>query len=349
MSQGPILIVGASGRAAAAWMKRRGFEPWVIDRFADADTQRLAVTQRCEPEDYPHSLWKYARQAPPMPWMFTGGLECLGANLDSIGFGRDLIGTNHEHFHELRDPHCFSRIIHELGEQAPRIIGKDDLKPSPPQKRYLWKPGLSGGLGIMEWPQGDVTIGSDGVVQEIVSGQPVSAAFENHRLLGTAIQLTGESWLHAPRFHYAGNIRVDNMRHRDCFARVGHALADRYSLRGAWGLDAIDDGERLWFLECNPRFTASMELYEPNLNRAKAIYYAPRALVFPEHGPWDESLAHADNVWQRGDFADIPMPGTRIEPGQPVLTIFAAEPTSERCLIKLKCVAAELDRVFGVA
>ena len=127
-------------------------------------------------------------------------------------------------------------------------------------------------------------------------------------------------------------------------------------------------------MEINPRYTASTEVYElrsgcpvmlgkiaehqqdgadcfaPGITPdivGKAIYYAPHRLTVPASGPWDESLAHADDVWRRPDFADIPHPGEVIEPGHPVLTILTEAPDEAACLAQLQSRAAELDRLFG--
>lgn len=79
----------------------------------------------------------------------------------------------------------------------------------------------------------------------------------------------------------------------------------------------------------------------------KAIYYAPHHLTFPASGPWDDSLAHADDVWRRPDFADIPHAGDAIERGHPVLTILADGADYGDCLDRLQSRAADLDRLFA--
>jgi predicted ATP-grasp superfamily ATP-dependent carboligase len=48
------------------------------------------------------------------------------------------------------------------------------------------------------------------------------------------------------------------------------------------------------------------------------------------------------------EFADIPHPGSMIEPGQPVFTLFASAPTEAECINQLQAKAAECDRLFGV-
>ena len=52
----------------------------------------------------------------------------------------------------------------------------------------------------------------------------------------------------------------------------------------------------------------------------KAILYADAAVVVPNDFT-RRMLRHINGPWPR--YADIPAPGTKIESGQPVLTIFA--------------------------
>jgi len=76
----------------------------------------------------------------------------------------------------------------------------------------------------------------------------------------------------------------------------------------------------------------------------KAVYYAPHAIRFPHSGPWDADLAAPFDPWRVPGFADIPEAGAHIEPGWPVLTLFA-EGTNARQLLQSR--AAELDSLFS--
>ena len=51
-----LLIVGASGRAAATSAIRAGWRPFVIDLFADEDTSRLCSVLQCPLDGYPHGF-----------------------------------------------------------------------------------------------------------------------------------------------------------------------------------------------------------------------------------------------------------------------------------------------------
>lgn len=156
---------------------------------------------------------------------------------------------------------------------------------------------------------------------------------------------------------------------------LGNMNDVRSQLSGVFGADFIIANEKAYLVEINPRYPASAELVaharmeplgflkgcyrEPHsLWKAKtwttwpkvigkAIYYAPHRVTFPESGPWDESLAHAADVWRRPDFADIPHAGDVIEAGHPVLTILTEAASEADCLHQLQSRAAELDRLFG--
>jgi uncharacterized protein len=125
-------------------------------------------------------------------------------------------------------------------------------------------------------------------------------------------------------------------------------------------------------LEVNPRYTASTEVLEraggcsmlklhravfegrpaqssrcpaPAAVVAKGILYAAQPLVFPDPGPWSESLK---GPIENAGYADIPSPGEMIQRGQPVLTIFASASTADACLRILHRRVRDLDhRLWG--
>ena len=356
MTGGPLLIVGASGRAAAASAIRAGFQPLVIDLFADADTQRLAPTLRCEAKDYPNGLVALAKQMPPMPWMYTGGLENHPDIVDTISRERPLLGNPSEVLKQVRDPFRLAAAIRGAGGRFPetslQACGTSDgnafaLSAAAGLLRKSFT--SAGGLGIRDAKPGN-ELSDDEYFQEFISGEPISAAFENDRLIGVCRQLCDVPWLHARPYNYCGNIRHDYSIYNAEFARIGQHLAAMFHLMGRWGLDAIATSQRVWFLEVNPRYTASMELFEHETTTSigKAIYYAAKQITFPTNGPWDASLARCSDVMALHEFADMPAPGTVIDADQPVLTFFVQATSVFLCLFKMKAIAANLDRLFGV-
>src|SRR5687767_11650245 len=88
----PLIILGASARAAAQSAARGGFAPYAADLFADEDLR--ACCPAVQVSDYPAGLEAAAREFPPGPWMYTGGLENHPALVDRIATQRPLWGNS---------------------------------------------------------------------------------------------------------------------------------------------------------------------------------------------------------------------------------------------------------------
>ena len=359
-----ILILGASARAAAASARRAGLEPFAIDLFADADTRRLCECLRCPPDEYPDGLFQLARQAPPMPWMYTGGLENYPELVGELAKERELWGNGPGVLSAVRHPSALDNLPCHVARFAEVLRPPCEWRFGWPERDCVRKPVRGSGGGGIRFARRDDVTHPDFYYQEFIDGPPMSAVFaadsDTPVALGVASQLVGTPWLHARRFQYAGNVT----RPWDDNPVWGwsHDLCRVTGLRGLFGLDYIGHGMHV--VDVNPRYVASVEVHEfatgtsllrrtqppPSANRVvgKAIYYAPHRLMVPASGPWDESLAHSADVWRRPDFADIPHPGDVIEPGQPVLTILAEADTETECLRRLQSKAAELDHLFGV-
>ncbi len=363
-----ILILGASARAAAASARRAGLEPFAIDLFADRDTQKICETLRCPAGDYPEGLFRLARTAPPMPWMYTGGLENYPDLVGELAKERELWGNGPEVLRVVRDPFQISEHLQRWGHgishpECQRVA------PMSSATKWLRKPRCgAGGAGISIATAEDLDEDSH-FFQEFVEGVTRSAVFFGEpggvNLFGTTNQLVGASWLHAIPFQYCGNI-VNNELVLGFDEILFGALHLTTELSCSWcfGVDFIENEESCSLIEVNPRYTASVEVIECSSRVSifgshgpeqqcnpvgKAIYYAADRVTFPASGPWDDSLAHADDVWKRPDFADIPQPGEVIEAGHPILTILTDADSEDACLAKLKRRAAELDRLFGFA
>lgn len=370
-----LLILGASARAAAASARRAGLEPFAIDLFADRDTQLLGDCLRCPPDEYPEGLFRLARQVPPMPWMYTGGLENYPELIGELAKERELWGNGPDVLRRVRDPFALSNLLSANGHAHPRVLPATG--PLPDEGSWLRKPLRgSAGFGIGHARRSDRT-STRHFYQEFVVGQPMSMVFVSRVGLVPTRQLVGMPWLHAAPFRYAGSIGPVDYSTLDMqdVSRSGFRLATHAGMKGLFGIDFVHDEQRDHVIEVNPRYPASVEViehaggiavvsrhqlafgrgqYQPALLKptcvvGKAIYYADRPITFPAEGPWDDSLAHVTDVWRRPDFADIPHPGDVIDAGHPVLTFFTEADSEEVCLRRLQLRAAELDRLFGVS
>lgn len=263
-----LLILGASARAAAASAVRGGVEPYAIDLFADVDTQQLCECVRCPFEDYPEGLFRLAANSPPMPWMYTGGLENYPDLITELAAERPLWGNSAAVLNVVRDPFALARIGDELGFATPTTVPSDNA-PSLPG-RWLRKPlNGSGGHGIRVFQDGEtISDPSRFVLQEYIPGPAMSAIYVSNRthceIIGVTEQLVGEPWLHAKPFAYAGNIGPIDVGgvSRQKLTALGTRLAQRTGLIGVWGIDFILNDGTPFVIEINPRYTASVEVFE---------------------------------------------------------------------------------------
>ncbi len=283
-----LLIMGASVRAAAWSARRARFSVFAADLFADVDLKACAGLVRVD--DYPSELVAVGQTAPPGPWMYTGGLENHPSIVDAISLRRPLWGISGRGIRRVRSP---DQLEHALRANGLLYPAWSDLPPSGPDPWLKKRRASCGGLHVQPvvprtaspGPTGSRSEGIEGRsdepeqprgrdhwYQQFVDGTSCSAVFvatdQQCRLLGVSRQLTGNGGLdnHAPRhpFRYVGSVGPLDLGDKveNSFREVGICLAERFQLRGLFGVDAILAGGRVWTIEVNPRYTASVEVLE---------------------------------------------------------------------------------------
>ncbi len=264
----PIVLCGASTRAAAFSALRAGFRPWCVDLFADRDLQACCPVT-CVTGKYPESLIDAVSALEPGPWMYTGGLENHPTLVRRMSGQRELWGNNADVLRLARDPIYVTNAVRLAGLPAPRIA--TSATASPDRKlRWLVKPLRgAGGRDITLLPAGQLQDpGPRFYLQEYIEGEPAAAVFvgdsQSASLLGFTQQLVGEAFCNATAFHYCGSIGPTPLgdKLRIALERLGSAVTLACHLRGLFGIDGIlRDGE-FWPVEINPRYTASIEVLE---------------------------------------------------------------------------------------
>ena len=182
-------------------------------------------------------------------------------------------------------------------------------------------------------------------------------------LLGVARQLVGEAWTGASRFQYCGSISPWSLptAAEKLLRKLGEVLTAEFGLVGLFGVDLVLDGQRLWTIEVNPRYTAAVEIVEraqlthaidwhlndrgnvpfsPSLLDKNSAYHG-KAILFSKH---DATISGEFTRWAlaQPDLADIPQAGAPVLAGQPVLTVFAAAQSSRLIVPALKSRMAQL-------
>ncbi len=379
--RGPLIIVGASVRAAAMSALRAGYRPFGIDLFADQDLRRIAECRRVEMSNYPAGIGPQLRDAPPGPWVYTGGLENYPELIEEWRRGRVLIGNGADVLAKVRDPIwlCdnlpFAVSMNDVfqasrerdrPEDGGRATSPVAYAPGSPNPEWLRKPLRSaGGIGIEKW-SGE-PLPPDSYLQRFIHGESVSGVVVGTdagcRCIGSSRQLIGETWLHAQPFRYCGSIgpRRLTVDERVSWENIGNTLARIACVRGVFGVDAVRNDAGLTVIEVNPRYPASAEVLEwgervslldetsaaPNGQMVgKAVYFAAQPTRFPASGLWDEVLTSEWDAWEMPGFADIPAPGELFQAGDPVITMFSRGRDEIECLEQLRRTAYELSELL---
>ena len=359
-----VLILGASARAAIHSARRAGLTPHAADLFADRDAAAYATVRRCDLADYPDGLERLAESFPPMPWLYTGGLENHPDLVDRVAAKRPLLGNAGGVLRKVRGRAALEEMIDRI-TGIPKVVLNGTADPDTMWLRKTY--GSSGGLGV-SWAT-DLTPRDGTYLQGYVPGKCYSVAFfdciASTNWYDVTEQLVSTEWLHAGEFQYAGSIgphRHDEEFDWEIQEKHGRTGSWR-ELISPWGIDLVDGNGFMHLVDVNPRYTASMEVLEHATGRSaltgvqraghmpgvvgKAVYYAPHAMRFPEVAAIERAIEVAADPWALPEYANIPAVGCVIDAGQPVLSFFERAADAEACRAALKRRAAELDALFA--
>ncbi|MEX0777645.1 MAG: ATP-grasp domain-containing protein [Phycisphaeraceae bacterium] len=371
-------MIGASARAAAQSALRAGYRPWCIDMFADRDLREAAPVRRVPAGTYPAGILKLLQDGDvpaEAPVLFTGAMENHLDIVQAIAMQRELLTSGVEAMRAVRDPEALASMPAFEHVHPCRAWRKASLGWRLSQR---WLGGKFAGLRVIKplrsaggkrvrlWHRGARVTG-DEYLQQYIQGQPIAAVYNSDgwsaRLLGVTRQIIGDAALGAEGFEYSGSIGPIELSapQRSGLSRLGVALAQRFDLRGVFGVDAVVNADGIiWPVEVNPRYTASVEVIERGGGvaalRSDPLSPGERAGV---RGLPDEEgtrIAHVRSdmvgkayVYARQDgvvpdlttlfdsdtVADIPDAGSPVRAGQPICTLFAGGDSESAVLTAL--------------
>ncbi|MGL4512412.1 MAG: ATP-grasp domain-containing protein [Lacipirellulaceae bacterium] len=340
-----VAIIGASVRAAAQSTVAAGWDVVAADLFADADLCALCPATRVE--RYPEGFADWLAGQDVDGWYYTGGLENHPELVDRMAAIKPLWGVAGQPLRDSRDPFVLSALAERFG-----VLWPETVRAGAGERDGVWLAKTyrqAGGSGVARLASADEWRGlaeRGAVAQRFVAGRSLSALFavsaSHSTLLGCTQQLLGDE--SAP-WSYRGSIGplVIADRMGPALEGVGRLLGEGLGLTGIVGADLIDHAERLWMIEVNPRWTASVEVLEraageslfpahvvacrgetaPSVPRPEGI--VGKQVVIAAH---DAVATEAFHDWgleecDAGRAADVPHAGDRFERGDPVLTVFA--------------------------
>ena len=269
-----VLLCGASVRSLAESAIAASLRPLCVDFFEDEDLKKVLGSGRGRfvgrIDSFTQLPERIRAVRNTIPLLWAGGLENHTDLLRKIGQLRPVIGTAPDTVDLLRDPWKLKSWLAEATIGVPRL-GTDATADA--DCHWLRKSvASSGGLGIGipssddRKNQGPLSRGV--YLQEYIDGVPMSATLcadeSGVQLIGMSLQLIGWPSLGASGFLFCGNVGpVDpGEQVTQQTLEAARILADHSGLRGVFGIDFILRQGRAWFLELNPRMTASHMLYE---------------------------------------------------------------------------------------
>jgi len=321
-----ILLVGASVRSLAESAINAGLRPLCVDFFEDSDLSQLLARGRgrflgrirsfTDVPQLTHSV----RASVPLLW--AGGLENHSPVLRALAQRRPVIGPDPDTLDRLRAPANLFQWLTDAGLASPRLA---TMTSADSHCDWLQKPFAgSGGLGIKA--HSGATVPSPGLpspsrqlpylpqeyLQEYIDGVPMSAVCCSNRsrteLIGCSLQLIGWRSLGASDFLFCGN--VGPVHPGDALTRQLQSAADTVvsetGLRGVFGLDFMLRQGVAWFLEVNPRLTASHMLFEsPGRSTGPARNLVRQHLAAFGWQPSDPAAYRAGRRWSSESCASL--------------------------------------------
>lgn len=334
-----LLLVAVSARALAVAVRRAGYAAVAIDAFGDEDARAAcraievvenAMGGFAEVELAP-IVARLARAHAPVGLVYGSGFDDCPTRLSEVTCVVRLLGAAPEALARAKDPRVFARNCEAVGIAHPEIRLSPPLTPS----RWLLKRrGGSGGMHVAEAMSRPP--GPDDYWQARVAGRAVSLLFARDDSALTPIAWS-EQWTAscaATPFRYGGAAGPIQVAAPDGLLAALADLTGTLGVRGLASADFLDDGERFWLLEINPRPGATLDLFDddddPLLARHIAAVAGQSSARPKRRGPRAAEIvyAEADASAPKGDWpewaADRPAPGTAVPAGTPFCTVYAA-------------------------
>lgn len=394
-----LLVLGASVRAAAASGIRAGYRVIGADLFGDIDTRETTQflgTAASIPE-----LPTLAQTVPnQIPCLLTGGFENHPEAIEQLSRQRPCLNSPPKAVSRARDPLLLQQILHQHGLPTtptwiPEPTGGSGRQPTarPSPRPPGWPNGLdgtwlskplagAGGLGIRPCSAGTSRTddherlpGTPSVSREIycqaqLHGVPIGAVYlaepDTTTRIGFSWQLSGTDPAAPGPFVYCGSIGPVSLPDRISgqIDVVAGTLAHTLGLRGVFGIDGVLNERGFHLVELNPRYPASLELFERSSGtswlrrhgrafqphaaiaatdtwaappRAEPPIVARQIVYAPQNSVIELDLAElvGSPMAHHGDqlpaLADVPPVGSQIPRSAPVCTILVQGQSIRDC------------------
>jgi predicted ATP-grasp superfamily ATP-dependent carboligase len=362
-----ILLFGISVRAMAESAVHSGYPVVALDAFGDQDLRILTESYSLQHDFHatygPKALYEASRSLAFDAVAYTSNLENHADILVQFADSHRIIGNSPQVVQSVRHWPTLITKLTQAGFSVPETIFAGDSRKIDHHRQWLIKPVLSGGGHGIAFASRDKHCVSGFMLQEYINGKPCSASFVSNGyesvLLGITEQLIGLNQFGSRGFRYCGNVlplpELDKPagggKILEQVNNLAAFLTQEYGLIGVNGMDFILKGDRVYFTEVNPRYSASMELIERAYKlpifhlHVQAILegrlpvlefetllknkkFFGKAILFAERN----AKAPDTRSWPAEGIRDIPASGEKLSKGGPICTILTCSPTYNEVL-----------------
>ena len=353
-----ILCAAFSARQIAMSAARAGYGALAVDFFADDDLRRAAKRSALVTGHYPDgfsadqliaALEKLAQGETPLGFVYGAGIEDRPELLDRIGERWPVLGTKAAALAALKSPERFAALCAAVGIAHPDIARE---RPADPTGWLSKQAGGAGGSHVRH-VESDAGGPADPnrYVQRFIEGERWSALIVAAKGSAHVIGYSRQ-WCDPSRdepFRYGGAVGPltppNEPEFQAAIDRLVAAIeAEAIALTGIASLDFVLASDRLYCLEINPRFGATVDVFDTPDAPLLALHLDACEGRLPAARPRFASVRASGLAWaDRGlrtserfswpDWtADRTAPPASFEAGTPIATILASAESESAAL-----------------
>ncbi len=372
------LLLGLSTRALAESAVKCGIDVTSLDYFGDRDQKAIVENiSLARDRHLPFSAQNLLVEGLGLAFdrvVYTSNLENHPELVEELEKVSIIVGNSAKTLEQVRNWGLLRNFCRDNGISCPKTLLPGEEDRAIKDIDWLVKPvNGGGGRGILPWDKN--SLDHDSILQQRIPGVSASAVFaangEKGTVLGLTRQLIGCEKLGAKGYGWCGNIfplDINDGLKRSLVGQIGTMLdlfVSKFRLKGVGSMDFILSRGLGFFLEVNPRYTASMELIEKGmdlnifdihlkacdgilpeidiLKQGKGRFYG-KAIAFARK----EIQVQETENWHGMGRRDIPFSKDRIEKGAPVCTLMTSNDTHEECLASLFRKGRALEKELGI-
>ena len=341
-SKGRVLVAGFATRHVATSAHNAGYEVHSVDSFCDLDLAAVTEsrTRFTELSELQGAVEDVCRR---MHFDIIAATSCA-ESLDLSSVGQKICGSDPKVAAYFLDKKNIQDFFEKNGIPCPKILPKGVcpamIKPCSGAGGWRNKR-AENARDEEEWCS--LWENEPYIRQELVEGVPCSVSCISDGKKAVAVSfneqlLRGGSGERA--YGFSGAVTPFKHPLESEIVRCAERAVALSGCVGSVGVDFVAAADRFWAIEINPRFQATMDvvekacginLFQAHVDASRGILphaytgeyrqYAARKVIFA-----DRDMTVKDDLLKCGDvaagIADIPAPGTVIEEGGAVLSVY---------------------------